>query len=133
MFTVIIIVAEFFYARNMLLPAREVGLTNGDYAFIMFELSHDDVLKNKESPSFWFTLPTDKSDPYFRCKFQEAFEPVLLIALKVNENKEGTFKQFQRAVQKRSPEKPFPDSTIYEGHYFNDPKQPLANKTQVSS
>lgn len=132
MFTVIIIVAEFLYAREMLLPAREVGLTNGDYAFIMLALNHDDVLKNKELPSFWFTLPTDTNDSYFRCKFQEAFEPVLLIALNVNENKEGTFKQFQRAVQKRSPEKPFPNSTIYEGHFFNDPTLPLSNKTQVS-
>ena len=117
----------------MVLPAREVGLTDGDYAFIMFALDHDEMLRNKEFPSSWFTLPTDTADPYFRCKFQDAFEPVLLIALNVNENKEGTFKQFQRAVQKRSPEKPFPSSTIYEGHFFGDPTQPLANTTQVSS
>ena len=127
-FTVIIIAAEFVYARETLIPAREVGLTNGDYAFIMFELDHDEVLLNKEFPSYRFTLPTN-NDHYFRCKLQQAFESVLLIALNVNENK-GAFKKFQRDVKRRSPDEPF-NSTIYQGYIFDDPTQMLRNTTQV--
>lgn len=132
-FIVIIILTGLYYARNTLVPARELGLNEGDYAFIMFELNHDEVLHHKEYPSSWFTMATDPNDPYFRCKFQQTFESVLMIALNVKENKEGAFKKFQRAVVKRSPEKPFPNSTIYEGHVFGDPNQPLANTTTVSS
>lgn len=132
-FIVIIVLTELYYARDTLIPAREVGLTDGDYAFIMFELNHDEVFRHKEYPSYWFTMPTDPNDPYFRCKFQQAFESVLLIALNVKENKEGEFKKFQRAVVTRSPEKPFPNSTIYEGHLFGKPNLPLANATPVSS
>lgn len=132
-FLVIIILTGLYHARNTLIPAREVGLTDGDYAFIMFELDHDGVFIHKEHPSSWFTFATDESDPYFRCKFQQAFESVLMIAVNVKENKEGEFKKFQRAVVKRSPEKPFPNSTIYEGHLFDNPGLPLKNATPVSS
>ena len=132
-FIVIIVLTELYYARKTLIPAREVGLTDGDYAFIMFELDHDGVFRHKEHPSSWFTTPTDRNDPYFRCKFQQAFESVLMIALNVKENKEGEFKQFQRAVQKRSPDIPFPNSTVYKGHLFNNPNHALANTTAVSS
>ena len=128
---VIIILTGLYHARNTLIPAREVGLTDGDYAFIMFQLNHNEVFIHKEYPTSWFTLATD-GDPYFRCKFQQAFESVLMIALNVKENKEGEFKNFQRAVVKRSPEKPFPNSTIYEGHLFGNPSAPLANTTPVS-
>ena len=99
----------------------------------MFELDHDGVFRHKEYPSSWFTLPTDPRDPYFRCKFQQAFESVLMIAVNVKENKEGEFKKFQRTVVKRSPEQPFPNSTIYEGHLFGHTGSPLANSTPVSS
>ena len=132
-FLVLIILTALYYARHTLIPAREVGLTNGDYALIMFELDHDGVFRHKEYPSSWFTMPTDPRDPYFRCKFQQAFESVLMIAVNVKENKEGEFKKFQRAVVERSPEKPFPNSTVYEGHLFGNPNYPLANATPVSS
>ena len=132
-FLVIIILTGLYHARNTLIPAREVGLTDGDYAFIMFELDHDGVFIHKEHPSSWFTFVTNESDPYFRCKFQQAFESVLMIAVNVKENKEGEFKKFQRAVVKRSPEKPFPNRTIYEGHLFDNPGLPLKNATPVSS
>ena len=115
--TVIITVADFHYARKTLLPAREANLTNGDYAFILFELDHDEVLMTKSYPSYWFTFPTDPDDPYYRCKFQQAFDSVLVIALNVNENK-GAFKKFQDAVQKRSPDPPF--------------NSPFYNQTSVS-
>lgn len=126
---IIIILTGLYHARNTLIPAREVGLTDGDYAFIMFELDHDGVFIHKEHPSSWFTFVIDESDPYFRCKFQQAFESVLMIAVNVKENKEGEFKKFQRAVVKRSPEKPFPNSTIYVGHLFNNPDLALKNAT----
>ena len=129
---VIIILTGLYHARKILIPTSEVGLTDGNYAFIMFQLNHDEVFIHKEYPTSWFTLATDPSDPYFRCKFQQAFESVLMIALNVKENKEGEFKKFQRAVMKRSPEKPFPNSTIYEGHLFGNPFAPLANTTPVS-
>jgi len=132
-FIVIIILTALYHARKMLIPAREVGLANGDYALILFELDHDGVFRHKERPSSWFTMPTDRNDPYFRCKFQQAFGSVLMIALNVKENKKGEFKKFLRAVQKRSPEIPFPNSTIYEGHLFNNPNHTLANATRVSS
>ena len=91
-----------------MLPAREAGLTNGDYAFIMFELDQDRVLFGSQYPSWWFSVSTDPRDPYYRCKFQNAFNSVLVIALKayVKKNQEA-FTKFERTVRARSPEPPF--------------------------
>ncbi|PFX31878.1 Atrial natriuretic peptide receptor 1 [Stylophora pistillata] len=126
---IIIIVADFFSARELIRPAHELGLTNGDYAFIMFELEYSEVLRKRESPHSWFLVASDESDYKFRCKFQEGFESVLTLALDVDENEEAYVK-FQTDVKKRSPEVPFPDSAAYEGHIFDNPSMSPRNATQ---
>ena len=105
-FSVIIVAAEYYYARKTLMPAHEAGLTNGDYVFILFELDLDEVLLANKYPSYWFAVPTLQEDPYYRCKFQQAFDSVLLLALNVNEN-DNAFHQFQSDVKERSPDPPF--------------------------
>lgn len=111
-FAVIIVVADFYYARKTLMPARQAGLTNGDYVFILFELNHDEVLLANRYPSYWFAVPTGEDDPYYRCKFQQAFDSVLVLALNVNQNA-TTFDQFQSDVKNRSIDPPF-YSTAYQ-------------------
>ena len=90
----------------VLFAARKVGLTEGDHVFIMFALDHDSVLSRQRNPKQWFTVPLVKDDPYYRCKYQQAFDSVLLIASNVYQN----FKildTFQDLVRQRSPEPPF--------------------------
>ena len=88
------------------MPARQAGLTNGDYVFIWFELDHDEVLMANRYPSYWFAIHVDEEDPYYRCKFEQAFDSVLVLALNVNENAK-TFNQFQSDVKNRSIDPPF--------------------------
>lgn len=110
---IIIIAANFYTAREMILPAYELGFTNGDYAFITFELDYNAVLRSQASPQSWFLASSDGTDR-FRCKFQEGFESVLTLALDVDESR-GAFDIFQTDVKKRSPEVPFPNSSAYQG------------------
>ena len=115
-FAVIIVVADFYYARKTLMPARQAGLTDGDYVFIWFELDHDEVLMANSYPSYWFAIHVDEKDPYYRCNFEQAFDSVLVLALNVNENAE-TFDQFQSDVKNRSIDPPFNSSVYVEGQY----------------
>ena len=104
---VIIVLADFPYAREAILSAaRKVGLTEGDHVFIMFALEHDYVLSKQRNPKQWFTLPKDKDDPYYRCKYQQAFDSVLLIASNVYQNIK-ILEKFQDLVRQKSPEPPF--------------------------
>ena len=129
-FVVIIIAANFYTARQMILPAYELGFTNGDYAFITFELDYNAVLRSQASPQSWFLASSDGTDR-FRCKFQEGFESVLTLALDVDESR-GAFDIFQTDVKKRSPEVPFPNSTAYQGYIFDNPSLSPLNTTTVS-
>lgn len=102
-FAVIIVLADFAYAREKLLSAaQKVGLTEGDHVFIMFALDHDSVL----SIQGWFTVPLVKGDPYYRCKYQQAFDSVLLIASNLYQNIK-ILEKFQDLVRQKSPEPPF--------------------------
>ena len=114
----------------MILRAYELGLTNGDYAFITFELDYNAVLRGQASPHSWFLVPSDGTDR-FRCKFQEGFESVLTLALDVDESREA-FDMFQTDVKKRSSEVPFPNSTAYQGYIFDNPSLSPRNTTTVS-
>ena len=114
----------------MILPASELGFTNGDYAFITFELDYNAVLRGQASPHSWFLVPSDGTDR-FRCKFQEGFESVLTLALDVDESR-GAFDIFQTDVKKRSPEVPFPNSSAYQGYIFDNPSLSPRNTTPVS-
>lgn len=129
-FTVIIVLEEFRYAKELLLPACEEGLTNGDYAFILFFLNHGEVLLNKQTPYSWAYPHCDRNYSYSRCKFQEAFDSALVMSLNINENN-GSFTHFQRTVKQRSKEPPF-YSQVYEGHLFNISGFQLKNETEVS-
>ena len=122
---------EFRYAKELLLPACEEGLTNGDYAFILFFLNHDEVLLNKQNPISWAYPHCDANDPYSRCKFQQAFDSALVMSLNINENN-GSFTHFQRAVIQRSKEPPF-YSQGYEGHLYNNSDYGLKNETELVS
>ena len=104
---VIIVLADFPYAREAILSAaQKVGLTEGDHVFIMFALDHDDVLSKQRNPKQWFTLPEVEDDPYYRCKYQQAFDSVLLIASNVYQNIK-ILDKFQDLVRQKSPEPPF--------------------------
>lgn len=106
-FAVIIVLADFLYAREtVLFAAQNVGLTEGDHVFIMFALDHDYVLSKQRNPKKWFILPHDKGDPYYRCKYQQAFDSVLLIASNVYQNIK-ILEKFQDLVRQKSPEPPF--------------------------
>lgn len=124
---IIIIAANFFTAREMILRAYELGLTNGDYAFITFELDYNAVLRTQASPHSWFLVSSDGTDR-FRCKFQEGFESVLTLALDVDESR-GALDMFQTDVKKRSSEVPFPNSTAYQGYIFDNPSLSPRNTT----
>ena len=114
----------------MILPAYELGFTNGDYAFITFELDYNAVLRGQASPRSWFLASSDGTDR-FRCKFQEGFESVLTLALDVDESRRA-FDIFQTDVKKRSSEVPFPNSTAYQGYIFDNPSLSPRNTTTVS-
>ncbi|XP_015762336.1 PREDICTED: guanylate cyclase 32E-like [Acropora digitifera] len=104
---IIIVLADFPYAREAILSAaQKVGLTEGDHVFIMFALDHDYVLSKQRNPKQWFTLPEVEDDPYYRCKYQQAFDSVLLIASNVYQNIK-ILEKFQDLVRQRSPEPPF--------------------------
>jgi len=126
-FTVIIVLEEFRYAKELLLPACEEGLTNGDYAFILFFLNHDEVLGNKQNPNSWAYPHCDSNDSYSRCKFQQAFDSALVMSLNINESS-GTYTNFQRTVKQRSKESPF-YSQGYVGHLFNNSNFKLKNES----
>ena len=126
-FTVIIVLEEFRYAKELLLPACEEGLTNGDYAFILFFLNHHEVLVNKQINNSWAYPHCDSNDSYSRCKFQQAFDSALVMSLNINESS-GSYRHFQRAVKQRSTEPPF-YSQGYEGHLFNNPNHTLKNES----
>lgn len=126
-FTVIIVLEEFRYAKELLLPACEEGLTNGDYAFILFFLNHHEVLVNKQTNNSWAYPHCDSNDSYSRCKFQQAFDSALVMSLNINESS-GSYRHFQRAVKQRSTEPPF-YSQGYEGHLYNNPNYTLKNET----
>lgn len=104
---IIIVLADFAYAREKLLSAaQKVGLTEGDHVFIMFALDHDSVLSFQRNPKRWFTVPLVQGDPYYRCKYQQAFDSVLLIASNVYQNIK-ILDKFQDLVRQKSPEPPF--------------------------
>ena len=130
-FTVIIVLEEFRYAKELLLPAGEEGLTDGDYAFILFLLNHGDFLLNKGYPNSWAYFLSESNDSYRRCKFQQAFDSVLVMSLNINENN-GSFKHFQRTVKQRSSEPPF-YSQVYEGYIYNNSEYGLKNQSKVSN
>ena len=77
----------------------------------MFELDHDSLLSRQRSPKKWFIVKPDPKDPYYRCKYQQAFDSVLVIASNVNQNSKKV-EDFQDLVKKRSPDPPF-YSTAY--------------------
>lgn len=130
-FTVIIVLEDFRYAKELLLPACEEGLTNGDYAFILFFLNHLEVLVNKNTSHSWAYPHCDSNDSYGRCKFQQAFDSALVMSLNINESSRS-YTDFQQTVKQRSKESPF-YSQVYEGHLFDNTDFPPKNQTEVST
>ena len=96
--TVIILAMNYAYANQALNYAGKLGLNDGRFAFIMFDLDLDLVGNNKKNLSLtWGSDPENST--------RKAFQTVLLIS--VNNNVSDEYLAFVDDMKKRNPDSPF--------------------------
>ena len=126
--TVVVFVSSFHMAREGMLQAYDEGMTDGDYAFIMFVLDQSEMSGYTDLAFKWFFSSYKTSlNRYHHVK--KAFEAVFVLAIKSPSSE--SYPNFTAELKKRSPDPPF-NSKVYEGYLWKDNSDFPANKTKVS-
>ena len=113
-----------------MLQAYDEGMTDGDYAFIMFVLDQSEMsLYTKRSFKWFFSSYETSLNRYHHVK--KAFEAAFVLAIKSPSSE--SYPNFTTELKKRSRDPPF-YSKVYEGYLFkeNSNSKFAANKTEVS-
>ena len=120
---------DFNIALEGMLHAYDENMTNGDYAFIIFELDQLQVGIKTDQPFKWFfsshTSTLDRRD-----QVKQAFEAAFVLAVKSPSSK--SYVNFTEELKIRSTDEPF-NSKAYTGYLFQGKTTFLANKTKVGS
>ena len=120
---VIILAMKYKLAREVVYFAGEIGMNNGDYAFIVFELSTDEVKLNQKEQLKWFK-GNYVNTTNVTASFKQAFESVLVMAVNVFRSK--VYEEFNYNLKIKASEEPF-YSNSYRG-YIRMPWGELRNK-----
>lgn len=116
-------------AREGMLHAYDEGMTDGDYAFIMFVLDQSEMsLYTKLTFKWFFSSYKTSLNRYHHVK--KAFEAAFVLAIKSPSSK--SYPNFTAELKKRSRDPPF-HSKVYEGYLWNQNSKFPANKTEVSN
>ena len=111
-----------------MLHAYDEGMTDGDYAFIMFVLDQSDMSRyTKQSFKWFFSSYTTSLNRYHHVK--KAFEAAFVLAIKSPSSE--SYPRFTAELKKRSRDPPF-YSKVYEGYLWKNKSDFPANKTEVS-
>ena len=115
-------------AREGMLQAYDEGMTNGDYAFIIFVLDQSEMSHYTELAFKWFFSSHKTSlNRYHHVK--KAFEAAFVLAIKSPSSE--SYPNFTAELKKRSSDPPF-YSKVYEGYLWTNKSNFPANKTEVS-
>ena len=115
-------------AREGMLQAYDEGMTDGDYAFIMFVLDQSEMkLYTKRAFKWFFSSYKTSLNRYHHVK--KAFEAAFVLAIKSPSSE--SYPNFTAELKKRSRDPPF-YSKVYEGYLWKDNSKFPANKTEVS-
>lgn len=105
---------KFSLAREILYYAAQTGMTSGDYVFIAFEVSIDELRNKYKDPSKWFTSLHEET-LNFTTNFNDMLKSVLTLSVNFPGSKE--YEEFDKQVKIRAPEAPF-YSDVYKGFSF---------------
>jgi hypothetical protein len=109
---VIILAVKYSLAREIVYFAAQLGMTTGDYVFIVFELSVDQLrIKLKDSTKWFNSL--HKATANFTQSLKEAFESVLILTVNLPGSKE--YEDFNYDLKIKAPQPPF-FSDVYQGY-----------------
>jgi len=103
---------KYSLAREIIFYASELGMNNGDYVFIMFELSVNEVDLKIKDPYKWFngkfTATNNQTE-----NFQQMFQNVLIMTVNVQGSKE--LESFNYQMKIKASQAPF-YSGVYTGN-----------------
>ncbi|XP_020613215.1 atrial natriuretic peptide receptor 1-like isoform X2 [Orbicella faveolata] len=123
---IVVFVSSFYMAREGMLHAYDEGMTDGDYAFIMFVLDQSEMsLYTKLTFKWFFSSYKTSLNRYHHVK--KAFEAAFVLAIKSPSSK--SYPNFTAELKKRSRDPPF-HSKVYEGYLWNQNSKFPANKTE---
>ena len=126
--SVVVFVSSFYMAREGMLHAYDEGMTDGDYAFIMFVLDQSEMsIYTKQSFKWFFSSYTTSLNRYHHV--EKAFEAAFVLAIKSPSSE--SYPNFTAELKKRSKDPPF-FSKVYEGYLWTKTTKFPANKTEVS-
>ena len=99
--------------REALIAAHELGITNGDYAFIVPITSPVTFEDNNKYPFKWF-MSAYKNTLLSEAAVEEAFKMTLLVGLTINKS-DPSVRQFAQRLRDESAKPPY-NSTYYLEH-----------------
>ena len=114
---------EYPVVREALVNAHKLGLTNGEYVFIIVIMSPVTFETNIQYPFQWFVSAFAYDDTSSEAAVREAFKTTLLIGPTINED-DVKVKQFVRNLKEESAKPPF-NSTFYSER----PNAPVSSAT----
>ena len=114
-FVVIILSMARRLVREGMYYASKLGMNNGDYAFIAFQLNPFDVQRYVEKPELWFYgefKATRELDNEEKKEFQNAYRSMLLLV--TNTQQIDKYYKFVKEMKQKMSEPPF-CSNAYKG------------------
>ena len=103
--------SEYPVAREALVNAHKLGMTNGEYVFIIVIMSPVTFETNIQHPFQWFVSAFSYDDTSSEEAVREAFNTTLLVGPTINED-DMKVKQFVRNLKEESAKPPF-NSSFY--------------------
>ncbi|XP_031575273.1 speract receptor-like isoform X2 [Actinia tenebrosa] len=109
---IIILAMKYSLAREVLYFAAQTGMVSGDYVFIAFELSMDELRNKIKDQTKWFNSLHVETQINFTVNFKDMFKSVLVLSVNFPGSKE--YEEFDKQVKIKAPEAPF-YSNMYKG------------------
>lgn len=133
-FSVIILAVDRRLVREGMYYASKLGMNNGDYAFIAFELDPVLVERYIESPDKWFRgqyKPTKTLSDKEEKEFNKAYKSMLVMVSNIQQI--GKYNNFTTEMKHRMSQPPFCSDTYLGFDTFNNVSVPhILKKVSIS-
>ena len=103
-----LILGDYRVGPQVLSFAYNDGMTDGEYAFILVQLDHEQFKRNLENEG-QYNLVQFGNRTINSCEYFRAFESVIVVEIQTTEEKNETFEDFQEQVKEKFKDPTFPE------------------------